>query len=43
MGRRPQGVDRIEAPGVKLDQGARAVAVMHGVGGKTVTVRFSFQ
>ncbi len=35
------GVDRIEVPGVKLAKGARAVAVINGVGGKTVTVRFS--
>lgn len=35
------GVDRIEAPGVKLAKGARAVAVISGVGGKTVTVRFT--
>ncbi len=34
------GVDRIEVPGVRLSRGARAVAVINGVGGKTVTVRF---
>lgn len=34
------GVDRIEVPGLKLAKGARAVAVISGVGGKTVTVRF---
>ncbi|MDP3699401.1 MAG: hypothetical protein Q8R72_00685 [Hylemonella sp.] len=37
------GVDRIEVPGVKLAKGARAVAVINGVGGKTVTVRFSLK
>lgn len=35
------GVDRIEVPGVKLAKGMRVVAVIHGVGGKTVTVRFT--
>jgi hypothetical protein len=35
------GVDRIEVPGVKLVKGMRAVAVINGVGGKTVTVRFT--
>lgn len=35
------GVDRIEVPGVKLAKGMRAVAVINGVGGKTVTVRFT--
>ncbi len=35
------GVDRIEVPGVKLAKGARAVAVINGVQGKTVTVRFT--
>lgn len=35
------GVDRIEVPGVKLTKGMRAVAVINGVGGKTVTVRFT--
>jgi hypothetical protein len=35
------GVDRIEVPGVKLAKGMRAVAVINGVQGKTVTVRFT--
>ena len=35
------GVDRIEVLGVKLTKGMRAVAVINGVGGKTVTVRFT--
>lgn len=35
------GVDRIEVPGVKLTKGMRAVAVINGVQGKTVTVRFT--
>lgn len=35
------GVDRIEVGGVKLVKGMRAVAVINGVGGKTVTVRFT--
>ncbi len=35
------GVDGIEVPGVKLSKGMRAVAVINGVQGKTVTVRFT--
>ncbi len=35
------GVDRIEVAGVKLVQGLRVVAVINGVRGKTVTVRFT--
>lgn len=35
------GVDRIEVGGVKLVKGMRAVAVINGVQGKTVTVRFT--
>lgn len=35
------GVDRLEVAGAKLAKGARAVAVINGVKGKTVTVRFT--
>ncbi len=35
------GVDRIEVPGAKLAKGARAVAVIQGIGKQTITVRFS--
>lgn len=37
------GVDRIEVGGVKLVKGMRAVAVINGVKGKTVTVRFTMK
>ncbi len=37
------GADRIEVPGLTLVKGARAVAVITGVGGKTMTVRFSLK
>lgn len=37
------GVDRIEVGGVKLVKGMRAVAVINGVQGKTVTVRFTIK
>lgn len=37
------GVDRIEVGGVKLVKGMRVVAVINGVQGKTVTVRFTIK
>lgn len=35
--------DRLLAAGAQLPKGARAVAVIHGVGGKTVTVRYTLK
>ncbi|MEK9950779.1 MAG: hypothetical protein VW687_01270 [Curvibacter sp.] len=41
----PLGVagDRLLAAGAQLPKGARAVAVINGVGGKTVTVRYTIK
>lgn len=36
----PAGENRLRVSGVKLDKGARAVATLSGVQGKTLTVRF---
>ncbi len=35
--------DRFEAAGAQLPKGAKAVAVIHGAGKKTITVRFSIK
>ncbi len=35
--------DRLEASGAQLPKGAKAVAVINGVGKKTITVRFSIK
>lgn len=38
---RPAGANRLRAAQVRLDKGARVVAVIHGIGDKPVTLRFA--
>lgn len=40
---KPAEGNRLRATGVKLAPGAKLVAVLNGVGGKTVTVRFALR
>jgi hypothetical protein len=38
---KPAGGNKLEAVGVKLEKGAKAVAVVNGLGKKAITVRFT--
>jgi hypothetical protein len=38
---KPAGADRLEATGIKLEQGSKVVATLSSPGSKTMTVRFT--
>ena len=40
---KPAGGNKLEAKGVKLGKGAKAVAVIKGAGRKAITVRFTIR